>query len=276
MNRITVFADIAGLPTRESTWSHRITSAGVALPTADINDIRQALPPGLTKWRDLDHRTARIVVDLLCRKAVAISAVSMNKNTPAWETARESERVLQDAIARQSGGSAGWVKLPVVLVYELLGRAHALALAHFLRSGRPSQILNQSGLKEIECALVCDEEISGQENIDVFKAFWDDGNVPVDTLASFGYRVRHPAVTITTDDAEPLLRLPDVVAGLVHSAYMPDPGRVPMPICCDDSRRLLELIQRKGILVLNPTDYSASYDRIFGDAMSAARGAGGL
>jgi hypothetical protein len=203
--------------------------------------------------------------------AVAITAASVNKDTEAWQRALESEIVLQKAITQSSGSHAGWAKLPVVLVYELLGRASFLALAHFLKVDNHPRILNHQGLATIECAAVFDEEVSGQENIDLFKSFWSDENVPSSALSQLGFKVHHPSVTLISDNKEPLLRLADVVAGLVHSACIPEPGRIAMPLSCTKARQLLEPLQTRGLLAVDVFDYEASYDQIFGSAMAMAR-----
>jgi hypothetical protein len=267
MNRITIAVDIAGRPTRGTEGSPRVTAAAVVLPTANLDNVRSAIPADLPKWRSIDEATAAHVVDILRVHSVAISASTVNRDTAAWKQAIQDEEVLQSAFVKP----AGWAKLPVLLVYELLGRSAYRGLAHFLSRYRGQGIVNQDGLSLIECNVICDQEISGEENIEVFKSFWDTSQIPVKSLASFGFKVTHPNVRLDSDDNEPLLRLADVAAGLIHSAHIPDPGRVSMPISHTMVKKLLMPLLSSRLLSVDAFDYDASYDQIFGHVMQAAR-----
>lgn len=268
MNCITLFVDMAGQRSRSLAGSPRVTAAAVALPTADLPGIRERLPNGI-KWKNITEPMAREVIGLLVRDSVAVAAATVNCDTEAWGKALADEQALHSQIASESHANAGWAKLPVVLAYELLSRACWLALAHFLRMNRAPKILDPHGLATIECSVVSDEEFSGEENVDTFKSFWNDEHIPVKKLAALGFRVRYPDVNLTTEQNEPLLLLPDVVAGLVHSAYLPDPGRVSMPLSHALSQQLLEHLG--SLLAVDSFDFKTDYDRVFGEAMKEAR-----
>lgn len=272
MTRITIAVDIAGRPTRETAGNPRVTAAAVAIPTANLDRVRSAIPAHLPKWKSIDEETAVHVVELLRAHSVAISASTVNRDTAAWKQAVQDEEVLQSAIVKQSRKPAGWAKLPVLLVYELLGRSAYRGLAHFLSRYRDEGIVNKDVLSLVECNVVCDQEVSGEENIEVFKSFWDTPQIPVKSLESFGFKVTHPNVMLVSDDNEPLLQLADIAAGLLHSAHIPDPGLIRMPIAHDTAKRLLMPLLSSGLLSIDAFDYDASYDQIFGDVMRAARG----
>jgi hypothetical protein len=271
VNRITLFADIAGQRTREVQGSPRVTAAAVALPTAALADVRVELPRSLNKWKTLSEHMGREVVELLVNRSLVVAAATVNRDTDSWKQALIDEEVLHSQIASESGEKAGWAKLPVVLAYMLLSRACLLALTHFLQANRGPMILDARGLAVIECNLVCDEEFSGEENVEVFKSFWSDERVPTRQLASMGFRVHHPSVTLTTEHSERLLLLADVCAGLVHSAYLPDPGRVVMPLPCAVSKALLRPLAACRRLEVDAFDFDSTYDQIFGIAMQEAR-----
>ena len=271
MNRITLFVDMAGQRNRKFEGNPRVTSAAVALPTADLDDIRAQLPTNLSKWERLTEEMAGNVVDMLSKRAVAVAAATVNRDTVAWTKALVDEEILHSQIASESRAKAGWAKLPIVLAYELLSRACFLALAHFLREDRSVRILDSQGLCTIECRVICDEEFSGEENIDVFKSFWNEEHIPAKELAALGFRVRHPDVSLTTEKSEPLLLLADISAGLVHSASLPDPGRVAMPLPCAVARKLLSPLRAKRLLSIDAFDFDMNYDEVFGNAMEEAR-----
>lgn len=212
-------------------------------------------------------------MDLLRRHSVAVSASTVNRATPAWTKALQDEKVLQSAILKESRKPAGWAKLPVLLVYELLGRATYRGLSHFLCEQQGQRIVDQNGLSFVECNVVCDQEVSGEENIEVFKSFWDTPQIPVKSFESFGFKVTHPNVLLESDDSEPLLRLADIAAGLIHSAHISNSGLVSMPIAHNTAKRLLMPLLSSNLLSVDAFDYDASYDQIFGHVMQAARDA---
>lgn len=271
MNRITLFADIAGQRSRAINGSPRVTASAVALPTATLDDIRSKLPVNITKWKHLTEPIAREVVSLLATRSVAVAAASVDRDNAAWRKALCDADILHSEIASDSHESAGWAKLPVVLAYELLVRACLLATAHFLREVRTPRVLNSQGLAEIECSVICDQEFSGQENIDVFKSFWDEERVPSKQLAALGFRVSHPDVKLTTEQIEPLLLLADITAGLIHSAQIPNPGRVALPLSYNVSRDVLRPLQANHKLAVDSFVFDTDYERVFGDAMAEAR-----
>lgn len=133
-------------------------------------------------------------------------------------------------------------------------------------------MLNSEGLAEIECNIVCDEELSGSENIETFVSLWDEDRHPRKRLALLGYRVSHPNVQLESEQDESLLLLPDMIARLVHSAHLPNPGRLPLPLPASLSADILRPLVESRHLLIEVSDYSTSYDDVFGHVMEAAHG----
>jgi hypothetical protein len=270
MNQITLFADIAGRPTHSLAGCTRVTAAAVALPTADLAAIRELLPPHV-KWKHLTEHAAKAFVELLVNRSVAIGVATVEfLDTPAWRKALLDEQVLHSEIASESKAKAGWAKPPLLVKYDLLMRANLRSLTQFLAT-RSLFARNVLGLAPIECQIVTDEEFSGEENIDVFKSFWNDENIPAEALATMGFLVSHPNVTLTTEQAEPLLMLADIVAGLAHSAHMSNPGRVPIPLPHAVAKNLLKPLEEKRLLAVDSYEFETDYDRVFGEVMTEAR-----
>lgn len=272
MPHIALFADIAGRPTRSVDGSPLTTAAAVAFKHSDLSLLRAKTSESLPKWKNLTEPGARKAVQFLRDHAVVVSSVTVNRATPQWAKAIDDAELLHSKIASQSHAKAGWAKLPVVLAYELLSRACFLALAHLLREQRPQHVFANLGCTAIECDVTCDKEFSAPEDIEVFKSFWHDRNVPAEALWRLGYTVTHPSVTVTTDDDERLLMWADIAAGLCHSARLTKPGRIAMPLSCAVSRRLLKPLGVDNKLALDAYAFGTTYDDVFGEAMSAARG----
>ncbi|MDP2369769.1 hypothetical protein [Rhodoferax sp.] len=272
MGRISLFADIAGRPTRTVDGNPLVTAGVVAFNSADLPLLRSKTPATLPKWKHLTRPAARRAVQFLLDHAVVVSSVTVNRDTAQWAAALEDSDRLHAKIASQSRAKAGWAKLPIVLAYELLSRACFLALAHVLRTQRPQHVFAHLGATAIECDVVCDKEFSADEDIEVFTSFWDDKHVPTEALWRLGYTVTHPSVTVTTDDDERLLMWADIAAGMCHSARLPKPGRIAMPLTCTVSRRLLEPLAESNKLALDAYAFGTTYDDVFGEVMNVVRG----
>lgn len=272
MNRLTVLIDIAGQRARSVKENPRVTAAAVVLPTADLDSIRSELPVGIRKWKDATESSARQAVEYISRRAIATAGVTVNRNTEAWRKSLVDADVLHQAIATESKMKAGWIKLPLIHTYELLTQVSIVGLCNSLNHLQGRHVLNSAGLAEIQCDILCDEEFSGQENVETFVAFWDENRLPRKRLASLGYRISHPSVHLKSEQKEPLLLLPDLIAGLVHSMHLPNPGRLPLPLPADVSSEILKPLMRTHRLLIEASDYNTSYDQIFGHVMEAARG----
>jgi hypothetical protein len=269
MNRHTVFADIAGRTSKEISGNPRVTAAAVALPTSELADIRMLLPAGLPKWGRCTLEEAKVAAQILEAKAVAVVIVSINKDTPAWQKFIEDEALLHSQIASESKRAAGWAKASVLLTFELLVQACFMATAHAIGGRSPNRIVDVHGLELIESSIVCDTEISGEENIEVFKSFWNEEHMPKQALASIGVSIKHPKVSLLSEETEPLLLLADYAAGLGHSAHLPDPGRLRMPVSCVEATSLLRHFGKR--LKVETIDFDSSYERIFKHVMDEAR-----
>lgn len=271
MNRFTVFADIAGQRARSVTANPRVTAAAVVLPTAELDALRGDLPGNIGKWKDATEASARQAVAYISHHAIAAAAATVNRDTPAWRKALVDSDVLHQAIATQSRAKAGWAKLPMVHTYELLTQVCIVGLCNALIQLRGRHVLNSAGTAEIECNIVCDEEFSGQENVETFVSFWSEDRLPRRRLTSMGYRVSHPSVLLKSEQDEKLLLLPDIIAGLVHSAHIQDPGRLPLPLSASVSVGILQPMVSSRRLVVEASDYDTSFDQVFGDVMNEAR-----
>lgn len=270
MTRCTVFADIAGRTSKGTAGSPRVTSAAVAIPTSELASVRSRLRD-LPKWGRCTVSDAESVAEILATEATAIAIISMNKDTPEWHQFCIDGDLLNSTIASESWISAGWAKAPVILTFDLLSRACFMVTVHAISTSPRNRMPYSQGIEFFEFSIICDADVSGNENIEIFKSFWDDDHIPKEKLAVLGLQIIHPEVLLTTEQSEPLLLLADYAAGLGHSAHMPDPGRLPIPISCEDSAALLQSINYNGKLLVEAVDFDTSYEEIFGDVMQEAR-----
>ncbi len=266
MSRFTLFADVAGRLSLDASGGDRMTAAAVAVATADVDSVRGCLN-GLPKWRDCRHDDAKRVVQLLRDRAASVSVVTMTKEPVAWQQFWLAAKPLQDAIVAQDRSSAGFVKPANAVLFAILGFAFALALGHGVKIARRSRLLDFLCREIIERTIVCDSDIQGDENISVFKSFWKHSDRHQPRTKGLGLSFVTRDVIVTTEQAEPLLLLPDYVAGIAHSAFIQDPGRLPLPVAHEPSKELLEELDRSGKLVVLLKPFDLRYEEMFGEEL---------
>jgi len=270
MNRLSILADIAGRAMLSTTGSPRTVGGAVVVDSAQLNGVRHEMR-GLPKWGSCDYDTAEHVVDILESQAVAVAIVSIDRDTDSWRLFEQDALVFHEAIIKTSKKIAGWAKPTNLLKFILLSAACAAATGHALGSDRRQRIVSKKGLQLIEVSVICDQEVEGQENLEVFTSFWNDQNIPKRRLAAAGFEMVTESVVVTTDIAEPALILADYVAGLGLAATLNDVGRLSMPLSQDLAINLLSKLKSKGKLIVQNQSFDISYDDIFKDVMFRAR-----
>lgn len=270
MNRYTLFADIAGRVALETIGSDRVTGAAIAIATQDVSAVRSRVAGRFPKWKDATLTDAEAVVDAMIADAAAVAAVTVYKDTDAWRQFWADAPPLHDAIVAQDQRGAGFVKPANATTFWLFGGAFALASAHAIKIGPPNRLVDYRGREAIERTIVCDSDIKGDENIDVFTSLWEraDGHQP--RLESIGLRFYTRQVSVTTEDEEPLLLLADYLAGIVHAAFITNPGRLRLPIAHDEAKRLLGRLNHSGKAIVQALTFDLKYADIFGEAYACA------
>jgi len=269
MSRFTFFADIAGQVSFDTKGSNRITAAAVAIPSVQTDAVRSRLF-GLPKWRDCSEEVAEEIVALLVECASAIAVSSITKDSESWEHFWRSNKPLHDAIVRQDRVPAGFIKPSNVIRFAILGDSFAMALGHAVRIAHRPGIVDDQARELIERTIVCDSDVQGDENVAVFKSFWEQSDVDQPKIHKAGFRFVTREVIVTTEQSEPLLLLADVVAGVAHSALITNPGRLTMPVPNEPSKRLLGILNDSGKLVVSSKPFALKYEEVFGDVLVKA------
>lgn len=269
MSRFTFFADIAGQVSMNARGSDRLTAAAVAIPTVDIEPLRIYFDCR-SKWRDCTLEDAESMILNLTRYSAAVAIVSITKEPDAWKLFWKSVKPLHEAIVRQDRLPAGFIKPANVVKFFVLGEALAIALGHAVRTSRRSGIVDYRSRELIERTIVCDTDIQGDENISVFKSFWEQSDLHQANIEKSGFRFVTRDVVIATEQQEPLLLLADFAAGIAHSAFIQNPGRIPLPVAHESSKRLLSALDTSGKLVVVTKPFDLKYEDMFGDALAEA------
>lgn len=247
-----------------------MTAAAVAIETQAAKRLRAALAQNFPKWRDCALEDAETVIDTLIREAAAVSAVTVYKDTEAWRKFWSDAEPLHKAILAQDRRVAGFAKPANVVMYWLFGQAFGLATAHAVKIGPNTIILDCRGRAVIERTVVCDSDVKGEENIEVFKNLWECHDRSQPRMERLGLRFYTRDVVVTTEHDEPLLLYADYLAGLVHAAFITDRGRIPLPLTLEESRSVLNRLSSTGKLALHLLDFDLVYADVFGEAYRRA------
>ena len=217
MANVTSLSDIAGQLTEASHNADKVTVAGVCLPSGALTQLRRRTPLDFPKWRNATDEHVGHLVSLMCRESLGIAAYSIDKRQPWWAKFWADANSVHSKAANLSGGSIGILKAGTLFKFLLFGESATLSVAHAIRSGSLPPVRSLSGKVHIAHSLVFDSELEGEENIDAFADTWRTSNNHQPLVASLGIEYKATTMQIATEQQEPLLLMPDYIAGLVHA-----------------------------------------------------------
>lgn len=197
-----------------------MTAAAVCLPSGALKAIRRWLPRDLPKWRDATDDHVMSVVSLVRREAFGAVGRVVRKEAVRWEAFWRDAGASHASAVALSRETLGFIKAATQIRYMLLAEATAILAGHCIKSNRFPE--NRSGTLEVDEDHIYDAEVDGADNVAVFREIWDARNAHQPLAESLGLRMRARTIQFSTEQGEPLLLLPDYVAGVVHCAYSTD------------------------------------------------------
>jgi len=270
VNRLSVLVDIAGRVTLNAEADPVVAAAAVAVETSALPGLRIELA-ALPKWARASQDNVEHVADLIRSQALGAVVLTVARDNPAWADFIGHAEELQAALLKTSRSVAGWAKPANILRFILLGSACGAALGHSIYRSRGPSVLTPTGLRAVECSVICDSEIQGAENIEVFRSFWEPQRIPRQRLAEFRVDMLARDITLTTAQDEPALLLPDYVAGLGLTAVTQGQSAPNNGIQTAFFSDQVRMLQATGKLLLLEEAFNHSYEQMFGDVMSRAR-----
>ncbi|WP_128003639.1 hypothetical protein [Piscinibacter defluvii] len=217
MFRVTSLTDLAGQITAKCANADQVTIGTVYLPTGALRTIRKRLPSGLPKWRDATDHDVRYVTELVIREALGIGVGSIDKTTQAWKTFWADAQAVHSKAASIEGGRIGYMKAATLVKFVLIGHAVAAGLGHAISTGQIPRPRTGRGHLHVAEDVVVDNEIQGDDNREALVTIWRSTNEHQPMLNSLDITRKAKSLTLTTEQAEPLLLLADYVAGLAHA-----------------------------------------------------------
>lgn len=255
---ISLFMDIAGRVT-ESTGGYRFLAMScVAIPSNSLSQFRNLLC-GLPKWKGANNDSIEVVKRVIGHTSMFAGTVVLEKTPPAWKNFWTTGKLWHDRFASQMRGKVGEQKPGVVLRYSLFGNASACCLGSMLRVlGRPV-LLDSNGNNVIHLDIVLDTDIAGSYGRQAFAELvkgWAQTTQLREQL-SISPVVR--SVCYKTEQDEPLILLPDYLAGIANMAANKSSRLQPSSASISSIRQLQDKLTSSPNIVLDVKDFDYSY-----------------
>jgi hypothetical protein len=228
MNRLSLLSDIAGRVSKESQFDKFFTVGGAIIPTGAEDNLRAAIGSDTPKWRDSNNRNLSLISDVLKDFNVHCTVVKIEKAEPAWTAFWNAGDQLYQYLTSRTKPTPGFAKSANILKDWAFGKCLATSLGLYLKyQGRPT-ILDSNGFSALCLKIICDTDIQGQENREVFIGNWKHWGEITKLTPRLEIKPYIEGIEFETEQEQNLLLLPDYLAGYVH--YSSDPSRIAPPV----------------------------------------------
>ena len=262
-----LLVDIAGRFHRAGT-NLSVTTGGVAIAADRADYVRSLIPPGLPKWGQCNLAQANDVVRIVARECLAIGAVTRDLGNTAWQKFWEDSADHEAVLNRLQGGKAGLLKPANIARSMALIDGAVVASGHAAYLSNAIERAKANGPISINQTLIFDDELAG-ESREFFMELWN-GARPQSRTEAVGVTFKTFDVRMATEQDEPLLMLPDYVAGLHHCVQFADAGPNTFPLTASQADECLSPM-RNGKLKTGKGSFELDYRLMFGDAIAKAK-----
>lgn len=266
MEHHILLVDIAGRFTRDGA-NLSVTTGGVAIASDRADYIRSLLPPGLPKWGRCTLAQAKEVGRIVARECLAVGAITRDLATPAWQRFWEDSAAHEHMLNRLQGGKAGLLKPANIARTMALIDGAVVASGHAAYLSNAIERANAHGPITIGQTLIFDDELGG-ESRESFMELWN-GARPQPRTQAVGVTFKTCDVRLTTEQDEPLLLLPDYVAGLHHCVQLAGARPNKFPLTISEANKCLAPM-RNGKFKIGRASFDLDYRSMFGDAIACA------
>jgi hypothetical protein len=255
---------VAGRVSADTRGNEWVTTAGVAIASSKLDAVRSAIPDKCPKWRNSDPEIVDALADLLMSRSLAVGAHHVNKATKEWRAIWAQEKSFQELIQLDGGPEAGFAKPANILKFLLFVYAHSAAIAQVIKTAPIGGFVDSQGLALISSDVICDSDIQGEENVELFRSLFLGLSSRPSRLKQFGVRLLISNVDVKTEEEEPLLLLADYAAGIAHASILQENDRLRLPIPIARAAGLIEAFSARNKLARASTPFDHSYKEIFG------------
>lgn len=215
--RLTFLFDASGKVARATEGYETITIAGIAVASGDLDRLRERLPAGAVKWGEATATVSRELIDLALDAAVAVIIVRVVKSKEAWKEFWDRGDEHHGLLSSQTRGNLPYpAKAEPLIRYALYADTAGPLLAECLKRNR-LELVDARGQRIVELDVIPDSDVQGAVAIDTFEFLFRSYPERSELLRQLSVRLEVGRVEFKTEEDEPLLLLPDHLAGAVHA-----------------------------------------------------------
>jgi hypothetical protein len=160
--------------------------------------------------------SAKVIAKFMAKRQLTGQVWIVRKHSTEWDKYWEVGNQIYNTGVKNAQEAMPYAKPATTLKFDLYGTISARLLGFYLR--RHANMLPKKTPKpqELKITTVCDSDVQGETNIRVFQRIFKDIALPK-TEAMTNLRPIFEIV-LRTEQAEPLLLLPDHLAGFIYSS----------------------------------------------------------
>ena len=215
MNRLSLFFDISGQVTRQSLHDEFFTVGGVIIPTANESSIRNLCQGNIPKWKNATPESLSFMEKTISENDVYCAVVRIEKTNQEWEAFWVNGVKQHNYLANQFKTKVGF-KPGTVIRLLTFSRCAMIGLGFYLKSQGSPRILDSSGFPILNLRITYDTDIQGEQDRKAFKETWKSWFKKSTREQTLGIRPCLETVEFMTESEEPLINLPDFIAGCIH------------------------------------------------------------
>jgi hypothetical protein len=221
----TLYLDVSGRIAETDPDTEFITVAGVILEKDRCGALRSFADQKHKKWKDTNYHSATGILNLLLNDSVCFVVYQLQRTQPAWsvfwsEGKMFYEKLVSEAKLQRIRGRKKdlmpFMQPGIVMRYYLLSECSSLLLGLSLREGKLSNVVDANRLHPLVLEIVADSDIQGDLNKRQFEKIWRDWGATSRLRDILHVRPQIDSVRIETEEQDPLLLLPDYLAGISH------------------------------------------------------------
>ena len=220
---MTCFLDVSG------RYSHSkeapLVFAAVGMWSSAVDEVRESLLTAMKseprKWSDsgddADH--VKAAVRLIAKRQLYGIVHIIWKDTEKWDLYHQTGQAIYDKGVKNAQEAMTYAKPMATLKLHLFGIVLADLYGHILHQNKYRLKPKSNGLRSVTVTGVFDSDIQGDKNQEIFRRIMGGVTDLPKTEKATGIRTTFSPF-ISTEQDEPLLLLPDHLAGFYYSKKM--------------------------------------------------------
>jgi len=273
--RLTLFLDIAGRVTRASTPDSYITVGGVLVPTSREAELWKSLSGGVPKWRDATRESLDLVQRVVCIPDIQSVVLQIEKKQPEWNQFWDDGDNEHKKLSGLINEKVGFARPGTVTKYLAFGECSALGLGEKLRREGVPQLVDQYGFGILRLRVIHDIDIQGEDNQDTFSYMWKTWAESTQMRDRLHLAPTVDAVEFRAEEDDPVLLLPDYLAGLIHYRTGPSVIEKPKALQLTDIETFVAAIDCQSNVLSRKWSFGAQFPNLTTTTKAGTIGDGG-